>query len=77
MGIYSSFDFPNGVTLFGSGRQYSFDIEEPAFGEVETVVETEIEPWLIPVLGDAYGSTVGVKPIDAGGQLRLPDAEFW
>lgn len=77
LGIYSSFGFPDGVTLFGAGRQFSFDIEEPAFGKTQTVVETEMESWFIPALGDAYGGCVRVEPVDAGGELRLPDADLW
>ena len=43
MGIYSSFGFPDGVTLFGAGRQFSFDVEEPTFRETEVVIKNEIE----------------------------------
>ena len=46
MGIYSSFGFPDGVTLFGAGRQFSFDVEEPTFRETEVVIKNEIEALL-------------------------------
>lgn len=77
LGIYSSFGFPDGVTLFGAGRKYSFDVEEPTFREAETIVKNEIESWFIPVLGDAYGGCVRVEPVNTGGELRLPDADLW
>ena len=76
MGIYSSFGFPDGVTLFGAGRKYSFDVEEPTFGEAEVVVETEMESWFIPALENAYAGSVRVIPVDTGGELRLPDTDF-
>ena len=41
--------FQIGVTLFGAGRQFSFDVEEPTFREAETIVKNEIESWFIPV----------------------------
>ena len=77
LGIHSSFGFPDGVTLFCTGWQYSCDVKEPAFWETETVVKTEIESWFIPVLSDAYTGCMRVVPIDAGGELRLPDANLW
>ena len=77
LGIYSSFGFPYGVTLFGAGRQFSFDVEEPTFREAETIVKNEIESRFIPVLGDAYGGCVRVEPVNTGGELRLPDADLW
>lgn len=76
MGVYSSFSFPDGVTLFGAGREYSFDVEEPTFGEAEVVVETEMESWLIPALENAYAGNVRVIPVDTGGELRLSDTDF-
>ena len=77
MGIYSSFGFPDGVTLFGAGRQFSFDVEEPTFRETEVVIKNEIESRFIPVLGDAYGGCVRVEPVNTGGELRLPYADLW
>lgn len=76
MGIYSSFGFPDGVTLFGAGRQFSFDVEEPTFRETEVVIKNEIESRFIPVLGNAYGGCVRVEPVNTGGELRLPYADL-
>ena len=62
--------------MFGAGRKYSFDVEEPTFGEAEVVVETEMESWFIPALENAYAGSVRVIPVDTGGELRLPDTDF-
>ena len=63
--------------MFGAGRQFSFDVEEPTFRETEVVIKNEIESRFIPVLGNAYGGCVRVEPVNTGGELRLPYADLW
>ena len=48
-------------SLPGSGGEISFHIEEPAFGKVEVVVQTDIETGLVPVFGDSYFIRIHVQ----------------
>ena len=63
-------------SLPGSGGEISFHIEEPAFGKVEVVVQTDIETGLVPVFGDSYFIRIHVQKSHIHIELWFPTPQF-